>query len=127
LARRIGGHDDGYQCVVRRLVDTPKGILLIDRNGPYGSLHTFGEGGWQESDHTFHGRDGLAKAVMQAGIDRVDAYRIASDYWDTWDSRVAQGYYAEARAFMRASAILLAALVGLLVGAIKIASRRSMQ
>lgn len=106
---------------MRRLVETTGGLVLIERNGPFGSLNTFGDGGWESTDSTFEGENELAEGLEQLGITSVEAARIASDYWTTWNARFAPGYYAEAQRFMRVFVIggaVVLLLLGVAIGLI---------
>jgi hypothetical protein len=96
---------------MERLVETSRGPLLIDRNGPYGSVMTFGDGGWVAAEAIFEGERGLAQRLEDAGLTPNEAALIASDYWSTWDTRFASDYYAEARRTVRAIAICAAAAI----------------
>src|SRR5258705_11518199 len=100
---------------MERVVETSRGPLVIDRNGPYGSVMTFGEGGWTADETVFEGERGLAQCLQNAGLGANEAALIASDYWLTWDARYADGYYKEARRTVRAIAICGLIVVGLVV------------
>ena len=91
---------------MERLVETSRGPVVINRDGPFGSVMTFGESGWRADEGIFEGERGLAQRLEAVGLSANEAALVASDYWVTWDARFADGYYAEARRTMQRNEFL---------------------
>jgi hypothetical protein len=109
---------------MRRLVQTARGTILIDRNGPFGSLYTFEEDGWEAAEVIFHGRRQLVAALEQLGLSAAEATSVAVDYWATWERRFADPYYAEARRFVRRGLVALVAAGLTIVALVSVAVSR---
>ncbi|MDX6476712.1 MAG: hypothetical protein QOH95_2223 [Gaiellaceae bacterium] len=71
----------------------------------------FGEDEAEMPRRHFAGRDGLAAALIQGGVDEVEANGIATEFWEFWDVSFADAYYAEAQATLRAAAGVAALVV----------------
>jgi hypothetical protein len=85
------------------LVETSSGSAVVERYGPYGSLTMFAKDGTEMRRRHFGGRDGLADALIQNGVSRSEADRVATEFWTFWDTHFADAYYTEAKATLRIS------------------------
>jgi hypothetical protein len=108
---------------MRHLVETARGTILIEREGPYGTVNTFGPDAWEDREIIFKGESELLDGLMEIGLDAANARKVSSDYWNTWDSRFSDSYYVGARHTMRLVVIFAVAVAIVVVGVIDVAVR----